>query len=94
MVWHVDEYLDKTIRNLDLCPGVDVNIDTTDIDGLSVCFSLFWSKPRINLGWYPIVSIDVNNKTIFSSEGTENPEHWKDSLSAAADALARHNKKA
>lgn len=89
MTWFVDEYLDKTIRNLGLCPGVNIVMDTDDIEAwMYVHISVFWSKPRLNLDWYPIVNIEVNNKTIFAREGAENPDLWGDLLTAAADRLA------
>ena len=86
MTWNVDEYLDKTLRGLSLCPGVSVCIDTADLDFM-VDINIHWHRPSINLNWYPVCQIDVNNKTIFQHEGSENPEHWHDLLDAAADRL-------
>ena len=88
MIWFIDEYLDAFLREMKLCPGVDINIDTPDIDGVSICISVFWLKPRVNLGWYPICQIDYNNTTIFHREGGEDPETWPDFMDKAADALA------
>lgn len=89
MTWFVDEYLDKTVRNLNLCPGVNIHMDTDDIEaGIYIHISVFWSKPRLNLDWYPIVNIEVNNKTIFARDGAENPDLWGGLLTAAADRLA------
>lgn len=93
MVWFIDEYLDKTIREMKLCPGVNVNIDTPDVSGLYFHISIYWSSPRLNLNWYPIFHIDKNCETIFHSEGPENPDGWEDFVGKAADALAAALKK-
>ena len=97
MTWFVDEYLDKTLRNLDLCPGCDIDIRIKE-DDMDVDISVFWHAPSINLDWYPICQIDMNGKTIFHHEGAENPDAWGDYLSIAADMLADalngHNKNA
>lgn len=88
MIWFIDEYLDGFLRDMKLCPGVNVNMDTSDIDGMSVCISVFWHSPSLNLDWYPLCQIDYNNVTIFSKEGTEDQEQWGKLMEAAADALA------
>ena len=93
MTWFVDEYLDKTLRNLDLCPGVDIDI-RFKVDGVDIGIYICWHSPSINLNWYPICQIDMNDRTIFHREGAENPDLWHDLLTSAADALNRNNKNA
>lgn len=89
MVWWIDEYLNLTLRNLDLCPGVDVSFshkgETRDED---ISVDIFWHNPSVNVGWYPVCQIDMGNRTIFHGEGTENGEHWGELTKKAADALA------
>lgn len=94
MTWFVDEYFDDVLRNMDLCPGVNIVLET-DIphESVSIHFTVFWSAPRLNLNWYPICQIDLDNKTIFHGEGTENPDKWNELLKQAADALDRHLQK-
>ena len=94
MTWWIDEYLDRQLRALNLCPGVDVNLTfhggakdySDDID-----VSIFWHSPSVNLGWYPIGQIDFGCRTIFHREGTENPEHWKDLLTEMAKFISEYN---
>lgn len=90
MIWFIDEYLDKVIRSLELCPGVDITIDTHEIqdEDYDICISIFWHKPSLNLHWYPICQIDLNGRTIFHHEGGENPESWSALLNAAVDRLS------
>lgn len=90
MIWFIDEYFDKQIRALELCPGVDITIDTHEIqdEDDDICISIFWHKPGLNLGWYPICQIDLNDRTIFHREGSEAPEYWPEFMEQAADALA------
>lgn len=92
MVWWVDEYIDSSLRKLDLCPGVDVSFsfrgDEFDGKEKGVSVDIFWHSPSINLGWYPICQIDIGRKTVFHREGTENSEHWRDLLTEAADFFA------
>lgn len=61
------------VKNVILRAGEDVDIESADG---SVSISFFWSSPRINLGWYPIAQIDINDKMVFHHEGTENHEGW------------------
>lgn len=93
MIWFIDEYLDAVLREMKLCPGVNVNIDTADIGGVNLCISVYWHHPSLNLEWYPICHIDFNNDTIFHREGAEDPEQWGDLMAAAADALVAAQKK-
>lgn len=90
MVWWIDEYLDLTLRKIDLCPGVDVSFthsgETRDED---ISVDIFWHSPSVNLDWYPICQIDHGGRTVFHREGTENEEHWGDLLQQAADFLAQ-----
>lgn len=94
MTWFVEEYLDKQLRDLDLCPNVDVvlsfNGDAKDCsDDIDV--NIFWSKPNSSTDWYPIGQIDFGFRTIFHREGTENPEHWQDLLTEMADFISGYN---
>ena len=92
MVWWIDEYLDLTLRKIDLCPGVDVAFTFHGVakdysDDIDV--SIFWHSPSVNLGWYPICQIDHGCRTVFHREGAENDERWHDLLEQAADFLAQ-----
>jgi hypothetical protein len=93
MTWFVDEYLDKQLRALDLCPNVDVTMSfhgdakdsSEDID-----VYIFWSKPNSSTDWYPIGQIDFGCRTIFHREGTENIDHWQDLLTEMAEFISNH----
>lgn len=87
MIWFIDEYFDKQIRALELCPGVDITLDAHDADEIYVTVSVFWHKPGLNLEWYPICQIDLNYRTIFRRDGSEAPEQWPEFMEQAADAL-------
>lgn len=92
MTWFIDEYLDKTLRSLDLCPGVDVSItvhgDAPDYaDDIDVY--VFWSAPNTSTDWYPVGRIDKGCISFFYEKGTENPEHWGDLLCEMADAIEK-----
>ncbi len=90
MTWFIDEYLDKTIRNLDLCPGIEIHIASdSSLNGVAIRFAVYWSHPRLNLDWYPLISVDANNDTVFFCEGSENPEEWQRHLNDAADAIEK-----
>lgn len=54
-------------------------------DGYDV--SLFWHEPSLNLGWYPILQVDTDEKTVFWGEGTENPDYWYDLAVRAIEKL-------
>ena len=94
MTWFVEEYLGKTLRGLDLCPNVDVNLSfrgdakdhSEDID-----VSIFWSAPNSSTDWYPIGQIDFGCRTIFHREGSENIDHWEDLLKEMADFISCYN---
>ena len=88
MIWFIDEYFDKQLRALELCPGLDITIETRDAEGFQVCVSIFWHIPSTNLDWFPICQIDLNDCTIFHREGGEDPETWPDFMDKAADALS------
>lgn len=64
---HVIRLLSKTT----LYPNVDIDYTAHLDDGRVVMVSIFWHSPSINLGWYPIVQIDVDNKTVYHNEGYE-----------------------
>lgn len=66
------------------------NIDIDTDDGYTV--SLFWHFPSINVGYYPILQIDYQDKTIFNGEGTENPEHWHDVADRALKKISKEDK--
>jgi hypothetical protein len=90
MTWWIDEYLDFSLRKLDLCPGADVSFSVKgESKSEDVDVSVFWHSPSVNVGWYPICQISRGDSTIFYGEGTENDEHWHDLLVRAADALAQ-----
>ena len=66
--------------------GKEYYVETTD--GYDV--SLFWHEPSLNLGWYPILQIDMidmDDKTVFWGEGTENPGYWYDLAVRAIEKL-------
>lgn len=66
--------------------GKECYLETTD--GYDV--SLFWHEPSHNLGWYPILQIDMidmDDKTVFWGEGTENPGYWYDLAVRAIEKL-------
>lgn len=91
MTWFVEEYLDKQLFALDLCPGVDVEFtfqgEAKDYsDRLFVC--IFWSMPNSSTDWYPIGQIDFGHRTIFHREGTENIDHWEDLLKEMAEFIS------
>ena len=94
MTWFVEEYFDKTLRSLDLCPNVDVDLKfggdapnySEDID-----IMIWWHKPSTNLDWYPIGHIDFGLKTIFHREGAENPDRWEDLLNEMADFIKTYH---
>jgi hypothetical protein len=94
MTWFVDEYLDKTIRNLDLCPGVEITLafrgDAVDRSD-DIFVVIFWSKPNTSTDWYPVAQIDHGFKTIFHREGTENIDHWQDLLNEMAEFISSYN---
>lgn len=58
----------------DLMNKKQYEYDCKSDDGFSIY--LFWHSPSLNLGVYPIIQIDYNDKTIFNHEGTENPDCW------------------
>ncbi len=93
MVWFIDEYLDIVLREMKLCPGVDISVETPELDGVSVCIYITWHSPGINVGWYPICKIEYNDGTIFHREGPEDPDGWEEFVEQAADALAAALKK-
>ena len=39
----------------------------------SYSYFLYWTSPRTNVGSYPIIQIDRNDRTLFSKEGPETP---------------------
>lgn len=89
MIWFVDDYMKKTLENLDLCPGVDVDFTVhTELRG-DVSVSVFWHEPSRNLDWYPVCQIDAEHTTIFHGEGAENPEAWPTLLKDASDRFDR-----
>ena len=93
MTYFIDEYLDITLRNLTLCPSVDISIsfrgsDTVDFsDDIDVM--VFWNSPNSSTNWYPIGQIDHGLKTIFHREGSENPDCWNNLLNEMADFISR-----
>lgn len=82
-----------TVKGIHLCPGVDVEIETYDPDGgfagdPSITVSVFWHRPSLNLGIYPICQIDIaDHFCAYHREGAENPEHWDDLLIGAAEFI-------
>ena len=80
MTWCIDKYLEKTLTEMKLCPGVDVTFECHLFEEKDFCLSVFWHAPSTNLRWYPICQIDSGHTTIFHSEGSENPEHFEDVL--------------
>ena len=80
------------VGNIYLTPGVDQTIDAGGILGEELTISFFWSKPTINLNWYPICQIDHAGKTILHREGTENPEYWYELILTAMECLQKLNK--
>lgn len=88
MIWFIDEYLDAFLREMKLCPGVDISIETPELDGMSVCVYFTWHSPSLNVGWFPVCQIECNDRTVFHKEGAEDPETWPDFMDKAADALA------
>lgn len=63
--------------------GKEYYVETTDRYDVS----LFWSEPSLNLGWYPILQVDTDEKTVFWGEGTENPGYWYDLAVRAIEKL-------
>lgn len=81
------DYLAQTLLHICLRPGFDVDIQDYDED---TGVYIFWSKPRVNTTWYPIIQIDYCGKTIYHREGPEyNREeyNWGSFLRKAADFL-------
>ena len=37
----------------------------------NISVSIWWHRPSLNLGYYPIGQIDINGKTVFNREGGE-----------------------
>ena len=60
---------------VDLRPGHDM-----EIPFCGGTMSIYWHRPSLNLGWYPIAEYERNNSLLLHSEGPENPEHWEDFL--------------
>lgn len=87
-VYKTKDYFDSTLRSLHLCPSVDITLAFHEpMFGYEKSIDIFWHRPSINIGWYPICQIDVDGKTIFHHEGSENADHWDDLLIQAADFL-------
>ena len=66
------------IENIELIPGKDV---TRSSKRWGLTLYVFWHSPSFNTGWYPLVQVDDdsdNDKTVFWSEGSENPADFKD----------------
>lgn len=91
MIWFVDEYLQSFLSDAKLCPGVDLSVDFQgDYRSEDISISIFWHRPCINLGWYPICQIDFGHKTIFHRDGSENSEYWDDLLKEAREFLSNY----
>ena len=69
----------------------DINIEVNNGRN-SFSYYLYWSSPRVNVGSYPIVQIDRNDKTIFSKEGDELPtkESYKNFINETIDFLKNY----
>ena len=52
---------------------------------------LFWGGNFINLGYYPIVQIDLGDRTIFHREGSENPGSWYKVVDEAINKISAEN---
>lgn len=89
MIWFIDEYLEKTLSEMKLCPGVDVSLECHYFPEKDFCLSVFWHDPSVNLNWYPIVQIDTGHTTVFHCEGSEDPEHYEDVLTEAWSFLKK-----
>lgn len=93
MTYFVEEYLAAVIRETKLCPGVDITIDfhgEYKEDDISVY--IFWHKPSMNVGWYPICQIDCGTKSsVFHREGYECSDYWNKLLEDAASWIETHN---
>ena len=85
MKYCVPDYLVQTLERLTLCPSVDIAFHKHDI--IDVDVFIFWHKPSINVGFYPICQIDLGDKVIYHREGAENPEEWNRLLKGAADFI-------
>lgn len=66
-----------------------------EIGNLSV--SIWWSEPRHNLNWYPIIQVDKRKEygsykmweTIYHKEGSENPSVWEKHMKELIDFIQR-----
>ena len=85
---YCEMYARDLLLQTKLCVGVDIDIEEREE---KMYISIFWHRPSINVGWYPICQIDLGGKTVFDKSGTENPEHWGDLLLEAADFLGKRN---
>lgn len=52
---------------------------------------LFWGGNFTNVGYYPIVQIDLGDRTIFHREGSENPERWYKVVDEAINKISAEN---
>lgn len=48
---------------------------------------IFWGGNFTNVGYYPVVQVEYNDKTIFHREGTENPQYWYRVVDQAMDKI-------
>lgn len=72
----------------DLKPGDDYTLASEN--GLIV--DLFWGGNFTNVGYYPIVQIDLGDRTIFHREGSENPGSWYKVIDEAINKISMENK--
>lgn len=80
-------YLDDI--KYDLKPDDDITLATDDL-----YVYIFWHSPSLNLNYYPIVQInllgdDLDDRTIFHREGTENPGTWYQVIDQAIARISK-----
>lgn len=81
------ELHDSIFDNIVIQRGKDVSKKDGDLE-----FNLWWHEPSLNLNWYPIIQIDLNDEPIYNAEGPENPDHWKDFVREAIKKATSKNK--
>lgn len=82
----------KAVRAITLVAGRDAELDFM-MDGMQISVFFFWHSPSLNLSWYPIVQVDVDDVTKFHHEGAENHLMWQNLVDWTADFILKYEPK-
>ena len=76
-------YLDNI--KYDIKPDEEYTLATSN--GFIV--DIFWGGNFTNVGYYPVVQVEFNDKIIFHREGTENSNYWYEVIDRAINKIKK-----